>query len=139
MGSLHLQNGSFSSTTHGIRVVVTPIFLDGGSLPERGYYLWAYYITINNQRDEEVQLLRRYWKIIDSTGYIREIKGDGVVGEQPVLAPFTQFEYISGVPLTTPGGFMSGLYYFRTAAGTDLEVVIPPFSLDSPYESQSIH
>ncbi len=139
MGSFSILPVSFSSTTHDIRVSVVPLFLDDESLPEKSHYIWAYHITIENGMNESVQLLKRYWRIIDSMGQTQEVRGDGVIGEQPVLEPQEQFEYTSGVPLPTPTGFMGGLYYFRTASGLDLEVTIPTFSLDSPYQSLSIN
>jgi ApaG protein len=113
--------------------------LEEESSPDRSHYVWAYHITIENERHEEVQLLKRYWKITDGQGRTKEICGEGVLGKQPILDSQELFEYTSGVPLPTPTGFMGGLYFFRTASGQDIEVVIPTFSLDSPYESLSIN
>ena len=96
----------YTKTTKSINITVNPCYLDEQSAPEDHHYVWAYQITINNLGQETVQLKNRYWKIIDSNGTKQEIKGEGVVGEQPVINPGEKFEYISGAPLSTPSGFM---------------------------------
>jgi ApaG protein len=82
---------------------------------------------------ERVQLKNRYWKIIDSNGIEQEVRGEGVVGEQPILNPGEKFEYTSGTPLSTPSGFMEGHYEMETIKGNRFEAAIPQFSLDSPF------
>jgi ApaG protein len=82
-----------------------------------------------------VQLRRRHWRITDGMGRLQEVRGPGVVGEQPVLAPGESFEYTSGTPLTTPSGIMMGTYEMETHGGESFEVAIPAFSLDSPHQA----
>ena len=124
---------TYEAVTDGVRVTVRPVFLDDQSEPEERQYLWAYHIRIENLGQETVQLLARRWRITDGLGQIREVEGDGVVGEQPTLEPGASFEYTSGAPLSTPSGFMGGDYAMRRADGARLEVEVPTFSLDSPY------
>jgi ApaG protein len=101
--------------------------------------VWAYQVTIDNQGNEKVQLKNRYWKIIDSNGSEQEVKGEGVVGEQPVLNPGEKFEYTSGTPLSTPSGFMGGHYEMETKTGKKFEAIIPQFSLDSPFIKNNLN
>ncbi|HEX9810069.1 MAG TPA: Co2+/Mg2+ efflux protein ApaG [Alphaproteobacteria bacterium] len=129
----------YSATTHSIVITVEPFYLDDESEPGDHRYVWAYRVKIENRGGETVQLKSRYWRITDSRGRIQEVRGDGVVGEQPVLAPGETFEYTSGTPLTTPSGIMVGRYYMETVDGRPLEVDIPAFSLDSPDERPVIH
>ena len=96
-------------------------------------------MTIDNQGNEKVQLKNRYWKIIDSNGSEQEVKGEGVVGEQPILNPGEKFEYTSGTPLSTPSGFMGGHYEMETKAGKKFEAIIPLFSLDSPFIKNNLN
>ena len=129
----------YSKTTKGVRVTVTPYFLDDQSSPQESHYVWAYQVTINNLGKESVQLKNRYWKIIDSNGSKQEVKGEGVVGEQPILNPGEKFEYTSGTPLSTPSGFMEGYYEMETKNGFIFEASIPQFSLDSPFTSKKLN
>jgi ApaG protein len=129
----------YTKTTQAIEVVVRPIYLEEQSAPEEGRYVWAYQIRIENKGAERVQLLNRYWRITDAMGRIQEVRGAGVVGEQPVLAPGEAFEYTSGTPLATPSGFMVGTYEMVRAGGDRFEVDIPAFSLDSPHEPAQLH
>ena len=101
--------------------------------------MWAYRITIENHGDETVQLLTRHWQITDSQGRLKEVRGDGVVGEQPVLEPGGHFTYSSGTPLSTASGFMRGSYGMQTQAGENFDIEVPAFSLDSPHESGNIN
>ena len=94
--------------------------------------MWAYTIDISNQGKETVQLRSRYWKITDANGRVEEVRGPGVIGETPVLAPGESFQYTSGCPLTTSSGIMVGRYQMTTQDGADFEIEIPAFSLDSP-------
>ena len=121
----------YRTVTRNIEVTVTPRFLSERSSPENGYYFWAYTIEITNRGADTVQLKTRHWRITDAAGRLQEVKGAGVVGEQPVLRPGESFEYTSGVPLATPSGFMTGSYGMVTEAGETFEIDIPAFSLDS--------
>jgi len=129
----------YTTTTHSIMVTVEPTYLDHESRPRRNRYVWAYHVTIHNQGTEPVQLKRRYWKITDSLGRTQEVRGEGVVGEQPVIEPGESYDYTSGTPLSTPSGIMEGSYYMETYDGRSLEIEIPPFSLDSPGERPQLH
>lgn len=128
----------YEETTGKIRIAVEPDFLDEQSEPEQGRFLWAYHITIENRGEIAVQLLSRYWRITDARGRVREVRGDGVVGEQPTIAPGSAFEYTSGAPLETSCGFMTGKYQMCDASGKSFEVSIPTFALESPYEKQRV-
>lgn len=129
----------YKNTTRSISVDVEPVYLDDESEPDRDYFLWAYTINIENQGPESVQLRSRYWRITDSFGRVQEVRGDGVVGEQPILSPGETFEYTSGVPLSTPSGIMVGAYVMESASGESFTVQIPAFSLDSPFDNHLVH
>ena len=129
----------YQETTRGIRIAVEPSFLDDQSEPDERRYLWAYHITIENLSAETVQLLSRYWRITDSMGRTREVRGHGVIGAQPIIAPGNSYEYSSGAPLETPSGFMTGTYQMRTPSGENFDVAIPMFALESPYEKRLVH
>lgn len=129
----------YSATTKAIRVSVKPIFLDDQSTPAEDYYVWAYQVTIENTGGETVQLLNRHWRITDAHGRMQEVKGEGVVGEQPRLGPGELFEYTSGTPLTTPSGLMMGSYEMEGEGGQRFDIDIPAFSLDSPYQARQLN
>jgi len=129
----------FSETTDSITVTVKPVFIEEQSSPTQDKYVWAYKVRIENRGSETVQLLNRHWKITDARGRLEEVKGPGVVGEQPVLKPGEAFEYTSGCPLKTPSGFMVGTYEMERLDGTRFQVRIPMFSLDSPDGARRIH
>ncbi len=116
-----------------------PSYLEEQSSPDEGHFVWAYHVRIENHGEETVQLLSRYWRIMDSRGRVQEVRGAGVVGEQPTLEPGESFAYTSGTPLSTPSGFMVGTYEMRSAGGERFSVEIPAFSLDSPEQSAQIH
>ena len=122
----------YREQTRLISVSVAPIFVDERSVPEDNRYFWAYRIVIENNSETTVQLVSRYWQIVDGKGGIEEVRGPGVVGEQPVLGPGDSFEYTSGCPLTTPSGFMRGVYTMVDETGEEFEVTIPAFALDLP-------
>ncbi|MBI1216040.1 MAG: Co2+/Mg2+ efflux protein ApaG [Alphaproteobacteria bacterium] len=122
----------YSSTTRNVTVFVEPRYLDSESVPEKNVYVWAYHVRIENNGAETLQLRTRHWKITDAYGRVQEVRGPGVVGEQPVLKPGESFEYTSGTPLTTPSGIMAGTYAMEAPDGSLLDVAIPAFSLDSP-------
>ncbi|MFO0445624.1 MAG: Co2+/Mg2+ efflux protein ApaG, partial [Holosporales bacterium] len=100
----------YSKTTHHITVTVQPYFLDEHSNISENRYVWAYRVAIQNNRQGTVKLCRRHWQITDAAGRHQEVRGDGVVGEQPVIPPGGCFEYTSGVPLSAPSGIMMGVY-----------------------------
>jgi ApaG protein len=124
----------YSEVTNSIKISVDPIFMEDQSEPEDFHYVWAYHVSIENQGVDTVQLMRRHWHITDSQGRIHEVRGEGVVGEQPVLEPGETFEYTSGTPLATPSGFMVGSYQMVDKAGSSFSVSVPAFSLDSPHD-----
>jgi ApaG protein len=122
----------YRATTRHIEVTVTPRFVSERSSQANGYYFWSYTIAIVNRGGETVQLKTRHWRITDALGRMQEVRGAGVVGEEPVLKPGQSFEYTSGVPLPTPSGFMVGSYGMVTNGGERFDIDIPAFSLDSP-------
>lgn len=129
----------YEKTTADIYIRVEPIYLDDRSEPENNNYLWAYHVFIENRGNETVTLYSRKWIITDEGGSTQVVEGEGVVGEQPTLAPGENFEYTSGTPLNTPGGMMVGSYFMTNDKGHDFKVDIPAFSLDSPYQTHAIH
>lgn len=129
----------YQAVTQDIRISVESFFLEEQSSPDMGRYVWAYQVHIENTGQETVQLINRYWHITDAHGAIQEVRGAGVVGEQPILAPGQSFDYTSGTPLNTPSGFMTGHYEMRDQAGQIFMVKIPVFSLDSPHENLQRH
>lgn len=124
----------YTQTTRSITVTVQPVYLEDQSSPGENHYVWAYHVRIENAGRETVQLRHRFWRITDSYGRIQEVRGPGVVGEQPVLQPGESFEYTSGTPLAAPSGIMVGTYGMETSAGESFDVAIPAFSLDSPHQ-----
>ena len=122
----------YRAVTRQIEVTVEPNFLPERSSVEKREYFWSYTIVITNTGAETVQLRTRHWIITDASGRKQEVRGEGVVGEQPVLAPGERFEYTSGVPLPTASGFMSGRYQMVSESGERFEIDVPTFSLDSP-------
>jgi ApaG protein len=129
----------YRAVTRGIEVTVEPRYLDDQSNPETAQYFWAYTIEISNHGRETVQLRSRHWRITDGAGRFQEVKGPGVVGEQPILNPGDTFKYTSGCPLETPDGMMAGSYHMVTEEGERFEVEIPAFSLDSPFTRRTVN
>ena len=121
----------YRAVTRNIEVVVKPRFVADRSSPDNNYFFWAYTISITNNGADTVQLKTRHWRITDANGRRQEVRGAGVVGEEPVLKAGETFEYTSGVPLQTPSGFMAGIYGMVTAGGEHFEIEVPAFSLDS--------
>jgi ApaG protein len=121
----------YRAVTRNIEVVVKPRFVADRSSPDNNYFFWAYTISITNNGADIVQLKTRHWRITDANGRRQEVRGAGVVGEEPVLKAGETFEYTSGVPLQTPSGFMAGTYGMVTAGGEHFEIEVPAFSLDS--------
>jgi ApaG protein len=137
-----LDEGSgtgYVAATKGVHIRVTPQFDADRSNPERGQYFWLYTVEIRNDGRATVQLISRHWKITDAQGRVQEVKGEGVVGKQPVLEPGEEFRYTSGCPLPTPTGFMVGTYQMTGASGASFDAVIPAFSLDSPHMKRSLN
>lgn len=126
---------AYTELTRDVQVTVFPIYLEGQSDPDENHYLWAYHVRIENLSNNAIQLRGRYWRITDSLGRVQEIRGSGVVGEQPILEPGEIFEYTSGTPLATPSGIMVGNYQVEKENGELFDVAIPAFSLDSPYQA----
>lgn len=129
----------YAATTRSIRVTVNPVYLEEQSAPENDHYVWAYQVEIENQGEDVVQLLTRHWKITDSMGRVQEVRGAGVVGEQPVLKPGESFQYTSGTPLGAPSGIMVGSYGMESDSGERFDVDVPAFSLDSPHQPVRIN
>jgi ApaG protein len=122
----------YTANTRGIAVSVEPFYLDARSSPDDSQYFWAYRVTIENRGEETVQLLSRHWMISNARGELTEVKGPGVVGEQPVLKPGEIYKYTSGAPLDTPSGMMGGAYQMESESGDRFDIEIPTFSLDRP-------
>ncbi|MBM3468537.1 MAG: Co2+/Mg2+ efflux protein ApaG [Alphaproteobacteria bacterium] len=130
---------TYTQTTHAVSVSVLPIYLKNQSRPVDNVFVWAYNICIENKGSHAFQLISRYWKITDALGRIQEVRGGGVIGEQPILRPGENFEYTSSVTLTLPSGIMVGSYKMQIDGGESFDVAIPLFSLDSPHEVRTIH
>ncbi len=124
------------AVTRGIRVKVRSFFVPERSAPDEGQWFFAYRIAITNEGSEPAQLLSRHWIITDGNGEVEEVRGPGVVGEQPLLAPGESFEYTSACPLPTSVGSMSGTYQMVTDAGEAFDADIAPFTLG---EARTLH
>jgi ApaG protein len=124
-----------SATTRDINVRVSVSFLPEQSEPHKGRWFWAYHIRIENEGRHAVQLVSREWIISDGRGGRQEVRGEGVVGAQPVIEPGGSFDYVSGCPLETPNGNMEGRYFMVAADGSTFEVAIPRFPLIAPVTS----
>lgn len=122
----------FEATTHNIRIEVTPAYERESSDPRQNHFFFSYRIRIHNQSPQPMQLLSRYWRIVDAFGGIEEVEGPGVVGLQPLIPPGEAFEYSSFCPLKTPTGTMQGSYLMADPSGMTLKVTIPQFVLSEP-------
>lgn len=118
--------------SQSINVDVDTLYIESESSPANSQYVFAYTITITNTGSEAAKLMTRHWVITDATGHIEEVRGDGVVGEQPHLKPGEGFQYTSGAVLKTPVGTMSGSYQMVTDDGSNFDANIPEFVLSSP-------
>ena len=118
--------------SYDIKVDVETYYIEEQSLPEQGRYVFAYTITIENCGNVPAQLLRRHWVITDANNRVQEVKGEGVIGEQPYLKPGEHFRYTSGTMLETPVGSMKGSYQMVADDGVEFDADIPPFSLSIP-------
>ena len=133
------KSAIYQKKTEGILVAVLPEYLDDQSDPDEDRYVWAYHVRIENHSAQAVQLLYRHWRIADGVGGGHNVVGDGVVGDQPVLAPGESFTYSSGTPLMTPTGFMSGCFHLIGADGKRFDAEVPAFSLDGPEQLSRLH
>ncbi|QMV47520.1 Co2+/Mg2+ efflux protein ApaG [Wolbachia pipientis] len=130
----------YTLTTNFVEVTVLPIYIEEQSIPYENCYVWMYNVKIKNKSQSTIQLLSRHWQIIDYKGKINEIAGVGVIGEQPVIRSGEVFKYTSGTYLNAPSGVMQGKYEFLNEESIKIfEVMIPPFSLDSPYVKTRPH
>lgn len=120
------------ATTREITVRVAVSYLAEQSNPSLGRWFWSYHVRIENGSGVSVQLLSRQWRIVDGRGTLHEVEGEGVVGETPLIAPGGSFDYVSGCPLDTPGGSMSGSYRMVDEEGKSFDVEIPRFGLIAP-------
>jgi ApaG protein len=121
------------AVTHNVRVEVESQYAPEHSQPFMNQWFFYYTIRITNERPETVQLMSRHWIITDATEHVEEVRGPGVVGEQPVLAAGESFQYTSGCPLKTPSGVMRGTYHMVAEDGAEFDVEIAPFALHVPY------
>lgn len=129
----------YERVTKGITVSVRSDYLEKQSDPADDLYVFSYTVRIQNGSRKSVRLKTRHWLITNARGLTEEVRGVGVVGEQPVIKPGEGFEYTSGAPLSTPSGMMVGRYGMESAEGEIFDVDIPAFSLDSPHERRKIH
>lgn len=124
-----------TAISHGVKISVETLFQDEQSNPENEHFMFAYRIEIENLSDYGIQLLRRKWFIFDSNGTVREVEGEGVVGEQPIIEPGKSYVYVSGCNLKTEIGSMKGHYVMqRLVDETNFNVDIPAFELIVPYK-----
>lgn len=120
------------AVTDGVTVRVAVSFLPEQSAPAAGRWFWSYHVRIENRREGPVQLLERDWRIIDGRGRMFAVRGDGVVGETPVIPPGESYDYVSGCPLETASGQMIGSYRLIGSEGVKFDVAIPRFALQGP-------
>ena len=121
----------YTATTSDIKVTVFPTYLEGQSIAEDSYFVWAYTVQVENNSEHTVQLINRYWHITDANGQVEEVSGPGVIGEQPLLKAGESFQYTSGASLRTSSGIMQGHYEMLDGDDRQFNVDIPAFSLDS--------
>ena len=124
-----------SKITEGVRVSIETNYQQEYSSPMQAHYVFTYRIQIENYSEQTVKLLRRHWFIYDSNGLMREVEGEGVVGQQPILDPGDSHEYVSGCNLKTEMGKMRGSYLMeRLVDGKQFTVIIPEFMLIAPFK-----
>jgi ApaG protein len=129
----------YEQETLGLVVRVAPEFVAEQSIPHEGRYVWAYTVEIENRTGVPVQLMSRYWRITDENGHTQEVRGQGVIGEQPVIAPGERYSYTSACPLAAPSGVMMGAYSMQSGDGDNFDIIVPTFSLDSPYNARRVN
>ena len=121
-------------------VRVEPQFLPAESAPDEGRFVWAYTIEIENRSTNPVQLLSRFWRITDENGITQEVRGSGVIGQQPVINPGQSFRYTSAAPLAAPSGVMLGAYSMqRVENGEAFDIAVPAFALESPHQAKLVN
>jgi ApaG protein len=120
------------ATTDDITVRVSVSFLAEQSAPAAGRWFWSYHVRIENDGDLAIQLLSRHWIIRDGRGAVHEVRGEGVIGEMPLILPSASYDYVSGCPLATASGSMRGSYKMVTEDGAALDVAVPEFPLIGP-------
>lgn len=126
----------YKAVTNDIKVSVETFYQESASYPDSAHFVFAYRIAIENHSDNTIKLLRRHWHIVDSNGTTREVEGEGVVGQQPVLEPDTSHQYVSGCNLQTEMGKMYGTYLMeRVSDGVTFNVDIPEFYMIVPYRN----
>jgi ApaG protein len=129
----------YEQETAGMVVRVEPQFLPDESRPEDSRFVWAYTIEIENRRPDAVQLMSRYWRITDENGATQEVRGDGVIGQQPVIEPGQSFRYSSAAPLAAPSGVMMGAYSMQRGNGEAFDISVPLFALESPNNARLVN
>jgi ApaG protein len=129
----------YTAITEDIEITVWPEFIDSKSSIIGDLFIWAYHVRIDNKSAEDVRLVGRYWRIIDEKGTVQEVSGEGVVGEQPMIAPNASYQYSSGVHLRYPSGIMTGKYLMKKTSGEIIEAKVPTFSLDTPSVNSTIN
>jgi ApaG protein len=130
----------YEQETAGLVVRVEPQYLADESAPDENRYVWSYTIEIENRSPTTVQLLSRFWRITDENGHTQEVRGPGVIGQQPVIEPGESFRYTSAAPLAAPSGVMLGAYSMqRTENGEAFDITVPAFALDSPHQARMLN
>jgi ApaG protein len=130
----------YEQETAGMVVRVAPEFLPEESAPDEGRFVWAYTIEIENRTRDPVKLVSRFWRITDENGLTQEVRGPGVIGQQPVIGPGQSFRYTSAAPLAAPSGVMLGAYSMqRVDNGEAFDIAVPAFALDSPHQSRLVN
>lgn len=122
----------YTEITGDVHVTIWPEFINNKSSVIDELFIWAYHVRIDNKSPESLQLINRYWKIIDEKGTVQEVNGEGVIGEQPTIPANGSYQYSSGVHLRYPSGIMMGHYQMKKSDGSLFNVIIPTFSLDIP-------
>ena len=127
----------YEQETAGFVVRVEPQFLAEESAPGEGRYVWGYTIEIENRGPDAARLLSRFWRITDENGLTQEVRGPGVIGQQPLIGPGQSFRYTSAAPLAAPSGMMMGAYsMLRVSNGESFDIAVPLFALDSPHQTR---
>jgi ApaG protein len=130
----------YEQETAGLVVRVDPQFMPEESAPDENRFVWSYTIEIENRSPGSVQLVSRFWRITDENGHTQEVRGPGVIGQQPVIAPGQRFRYTSAAPLAAPSGVMLGAYSMqRVENGEAFDIAVPAFALDSPHQARMLN
>lgn len=137
--SANTSKPSYISNKRNIKITALPEFVDSQTSAIGDLFVWVYNIRIENNSNENVKLLNRYWKIIDEKGSVQEVEGEGVIGEQPQIAAKGSFQYSSGVHLRHPSGIMTGRYQMQKDDGELFDIEIPTFSLDVPSLKETVN